>query len=271
MDKETLINLISSYFDNFSDTADKAMVMVSQLPEVFSPTSANMVSTIISAIMPVAYVLATLFFIIDLCNKTLMFETSNYEVVVKLLLRYVLAKVIIDNCRGIMIIIFSAFSGIATNINAAGNLMLGDAAKQALIDQINVMNGGFAGINYLSFYLKLIPSMLVIFIVTLLVSIIVLGRMFEIFIYTAVAPLPVATLAGEMSHDTFKKFMQGYISVCLQGVIIIIAFQLFGSLTADAFSSSEPASILTYLMTITVFALTLFKSGTWAKQIVGIA
>ena len=66
MDKETLINLISSYFDNFSDTADKAMVMVSQLPEVFSPTSANMVSTIISAIMPVAYVLATLFFIIDL-------------------------------------------------------------------------------------------------------------------------------------------------------------------------------------------------------------
>jgi hypothetical protein len=45
---------------------------------------------------------------------------------------------------------------------------------------------------------------------------------------------------------------------------------LFGSLTADAFSSSEPASILTYLMTITVFALTLFKSGTWAKQIVGI-
>lgn len=61
MDKETLINLISSYFDNFSDTADKAMVMVSQLPEVFSPTSANMVSTIISAIMPVAYVLATLF------------------------------------------------------------------------------------------------------------------------------------------------------------------------------------------------------------------
>jgi len=84
MDKETLINLISSYFDNFSDTADKAMVMVSQLPEVFSPTSANMVSTIISAIMPVAYVLATLFFIIDLCNKTLMFETSNYEVVVKI-------------------------------------------------------------------------------------------------------------------------------------------------------------------------------------------
>ena len=87
--------------------------------------------------------LATLF-IIDLCNKTLMFETSNYEVVVKLLLRYVLAKVIIDNCRGIMSIIFSAFSGIATNINAAGNLMLGDV-KQALIDQINVMNGGFAG------------------------------------------------------------------------------------------------------------------------------
>lgn len=141
-----------------------------------------------------------------------MFETSNYEVVVKLLLRYVLAKVIIDNCRGIISIIFSVFSGIATSINAAGNLMLGDAAKQALIDQINVMNGGFAGINYLSFYLKLIPSVLVIFILTLLVSIIVLGRMFEIFVYTAVAPLPVATLAGEMSHDTFKKFMQGYIS-----------------------------------------------------------
>ena len=60
----------------------------------------------------------------NLCNKTLTFETSNYEVVVKLLLRYVLAKVIIDNCRGIMSIIFSAFSGIATNINAAGNLIV---------------------------------------------------------------------------------------------------------------------------------------------------
>ena len=271
MDKQDIINLISSYFDNFTATANRAMEMVAQLPEVFSPTSANMVSTIASSIMPIAYIIATLFFMIDLCNKTLMFETANYEVVIKLLLRYILAKVIIDNCREIMDIIFSAFSGIASTISSAGSLLLGDTAKQALIDQINAIDGGFAGINYLSFYLKLMPSMLIIFVVTLLVSIIVLGRMFEIFVYTAIAPLPVATLAGEMSHDTFKKFIQSYIAVCLQGVIIIIAFQLFGSLTTDAFSSSEPASIMTYLMTITVFALTLFKSGTWAKQIVGTA
>ena len=72
-----------------------------------------------------------------------------------------------------------------------------------------------------------------------------------------------------MSHDTAKKFLQNYIAVCLQGIIIIIAFRLFGGIIVDSYSGN--IGVLTYLMLVVVLCLTLFKSGTWAKQIVGIA
>lgn len=268
MDKVAILNDITQKFNDFNDSIVIAVQRLILSPEKLSPTAGTLIHDLSQALIGTALVLVALFFLIDLCNKSLMFEISNYEVTAKLLLRFLLAKGIVDNSHFIMDWIFRGFSDILNKIGNVGNLSFGNSASQGIIDKINSMDGGVLGINYLLYWMSLQPTLLIMWGATIVTGVIVIGRMFEIMIYTTVAPLPLSTLAGETSHDTAKKFIMNYISVCLQGVIILIAFKIFGGLMADAFSGN--IDMLTYLMFVVVFALILLKSGTWAKQVVGI-
>lgn len=60
----------------------------------------------------------------------------------------------------------------------------------------------------------------------------VYGRFFKMYLYTAIAPLPLSTFAGETTSNVGKSFIKGYTSVCLEGAIIVlgcIIFSLFAS------------------------------------------
>lgn len=64
----------------------------------------------------------------------------------------------------------------------------------------------------------------------------VYGRFFKLYLYTALAPVPLSTFAGEPSQSVGKSFIKSYCAVCLEGAIIILACIIF-----SAFASSPPA------------------------------
>lgn len=267
MNKDDLINLVKQYFNGMNSAIAKALGMLTQSPDEFSHTMAATVHDIFSILLATGYVLLVLFFMIDLSGKTVMLETGNYEVIVKLLLRFLLAKVIVENCESIMQSIFAAFNQVASRIGNQGGSPLGDSAEQAILTQIDGLHGGVFGINYVIYYITNMPNFLVIWVVSLITGVIVIGRMFEVMIYSAVAPLPLSTLAGESTTDSAKKFIQNYIAISLQGVIIVIAYKLFGGMMTDLYSGAMDITV--YLMLVITFSLTIIKSGTWSKQIVG--
>ena len=63
----------------------------------------------------------------------------------------------------------------------------------------------------------------------------VYGRFFKIYLYTALAPIPMSTFAGEPTQSVGKSFIKGYCAVCLEGAIIILACIIF-----SVFASSPP-------------------------------
>lgn len=64
----------------------------------------------------------------------------------------------------------------------------------------------------------------------------VYGRFFKLYLYTALAPVPLSTLAGEPSQNVGKSFIKSFCAVCLEGAVIILACIIF-----SAFASSPPA------------------------------
>ncbi len=64
----------------------------------------------------------------------------------------------------------------------------------------------------------------------------VYGRFFKMYLYTAIAPVPLSTFAGEPSQNVGKSFIKGYCAVCLEGAIIILACVIFSK-----FASSPPS------------------------------
>ena len=63
----------------------------------------------------------------------------------------------------------------------------------------------------------------------------VYGRFFKMYMYTAIAPIPLSTFAGEPTQSIGKSFLKSYASVCLEGAVIVLAYVIF-----SAFASSPP-------------------------------
>ena len=64
----------------------------------------------------------------------------------------------------------------------------------------------------------------------------VYGRFFKLYLYTAIAPIPLSALAGEPSQNVGRSFIKSYISVCMEGAIIVLACIIF-----SLFASTPPA------------------------------
>jgi hypothetical protein len=64
----------------------------------------------------------------------------------------------------------------------------------------------------------------------------VYGRFFKLYLYTAIAPVPLSAFAGEPSQSVGKSFIKSYCAVCLEGAIIVLACIIF-----SVFASSPPA------------------------------
>lgn len=64
----------------------------------------------------------------------------------------------------------------------------------------------------------------------------VYGRFFKMYMYTAIAPIPLSSFAGEPSQNIGKSFLKSYAAVCLEGAIIVLACIIF-----SVFASSPPS------------------------------
>ena len=64
----------------------------------------------------------------------------------------------------------------------------------------------------------------------------VYGRFFKLYLYTAIAPVPLSTFAGEPTQNVGKSFIKSYAAVCLEGAIIVLACIIF-----SLFAAAPPA------------------------------
>ena len=52
-------------------------------------------------------------------------------------------------------------------------------------------------------------------------------------LYTALAPIPLSTFAGEPSQNVGKSFIKSYCAVCLEGAVIVLACIIFSLFAAS--------------------------------------
>ena len=62
------------------------------------------------------------------------------------------------------------------------------------------------------------------------------SRFFKLYLATAIAPIPMASFAGQPSSSIGVAFLKSYAAICLEGCIIVLACIIF-----SAFASTPPA------------------------------
>ena len=188
------------------------------------------ISNIQGGLKAIAYALLVLFFIVGVVKTTTNFaEIKRPEVALKLFIRFAVAKAVVGYSMDILTGIFKIGQGILNNISghASGILTEGITLPDAIAYKIDECS-----------FLDSIPLWIVALIGALLVTVLsfvmiltVYSRVFKIFMYTAVAPIPLASFAGEGTSQVGRSFLKSYAGVCLQGVIIVLACIVYSVLT----------------------------------------
>jgi len=175
-------------------------------------------------------------------------ELKRPEPAVKLFIRFVLAKVAITHGLEILSAIFTVCQGILLKISGSvgpiAQYTLPDNIKTA-ISNINIFSDFFGSIGL---WALTFLGGLAITIISLIMIMTVYKRFFKLFMYTALAPIPLSTFAGEATSSIGKSFLKSYAAVCLEGAIIVLACFIFSVFAGSPPVATDPNASATTLV-----------------------
>lgn len=210
--------------------------LITQSPEHFKGGSIwKVIVNIHGALQAIGLALLVLFFVIGVMKTCGSFaEVKKPEHALKLFVRFALAKGVVTYGLELMMALFNIVQGIISAIMKAAGV--GAAQKTVLPAEIvtAVENCGF--LESIPLWAVTLIGGLFITILSFIMIMTVYGRFFKLYLYTAIAPVPLSAFAGEPSQNVGKSFIKSYAAVCLEGAIIVLGCIIF-----SLFAASPPA------------------------------
>jgi len=128
----------------------------------------------------------------------------------------------------LMLAVFNIVQGMVSTVMSRSGVagLSGMALPQDLVDLVNSV--GFW--DSIPLWAVTLIGGLFITVLSFTMILTVYGRMFSLFMYAAIAPVPLASFAGEPTANVGKNFLRSYAGVCLQGVVIALACIIFSAM-----------------------------------------
>jgi len=230
------LNWIIENLENALNTWNQKMAEIFQLltqsPETFKGGGIwTVIKDIHGAVQAIGLGLLVLFFVIGVMKTCGNFaELKRPEVALKVFVRFVIAKAAVTHGLELMMALFSIVQGLiakimtAAGFSGAGNTVLPESIKTA------IEKCGF--FESIPLWAVTLLGGLFITVLSFIMIMSVYGRFFKLYMYTAIAPVPLASFAGEPTSSMGKAFIKSYGAVCLEGAIVVLAciiFSLFAS------------------------------------------
>lgn len=235
MSDNWVVQNLQDILNRWNSTLSDIWTLITMSPENFQGGAIwRIVLNIHGALQAIGYSLLVLFFLVGVVKTCGTFvEMKRPEQVFRIFIRFAIAKGVITYGMELMLALLSIVQGvISTIMNSAGFGTPQDTVlPQEIIDAVE--DCGFV---------ESIPLWAITMIGGLLVTVLcfimifsVYGRFFRLYMYTAIAPIPLSSFAGSPTQSVGISFLKSYAGVCLEGAIIVLACVIF-----SVFASSPP-------------------------------
>ena len=229
---QNLVNALETWNEKLAEIWQ----LLTQSPEQFKGGGIwSAIVNIHGALQAVAYALLVLFFVVGVVKTCGSFvEVKKPEHALKLFVRFAIAKGVISHGLELMMALFNIVQGIVSTIMRTAGF--GAAQQTVLPNEIveAVEDCGF--FESIPLWAVTLIGGLFITVLSFIMIMSVYGRFFRLYLYTAIAPIPLSTFAGEPSQNVGKSFIKSYAAVCLEGAVIVLACIIF-----SLFAASPPA------------------------------
>ncbi len=221
--------------------------IITQSPQTFKGGAIwSVILDIHGALQAIGYALLVLFFVVGVmktCGSIA--EVKKPEHALKLFIRFAIAKGVISYGMELMLAFLSIIQGvISTIMNSAG---FGNSATTVLPTEIVTAVEECTFFESIPLWAVTLIGGLFIWVLSFIMILSVYGRFFKIYMYTAIAPIPLSTFAGEPTQSVGKSFLKSYAGVCLEGAIIVLAciiFSVFASTPPEVDTTMAAASMV---------------------------
>ena len=183
------------------------------------------------AVQAIGLALLVLFFVVGVVRTCGSFtDVKKPEHALKLFIRFAIAKGVITYGLELMLALFDIVQGtISTIMTSAG---FGTPNKTTLPAEMVTTIESCGFFESIPLWAVTLIGGLFITVLSFIMIMTVYGRFFKLYMYTALAPIPLSTFAGEPSQNVGKSFIKSYCAVLLEGAVIVLAciiFSLFAS------------------------------------------
>lgn len=230
-----VIDNLNHALNTWNDKLSEIFQLIGQSPSTFKDGSIwKVILNINGALQAIGLSLLVLFFVVGMlrtCGSIT--EVKRPEQVLKLFIRFAIAKVLVSEGLDIMLKIFEIVQGITITIMKTAGIS--GATKSVLPNDIVVAINNTRFLKSIPLWAVTLIGGLVITVLSFIMILTVYGRFFKLYLYTAIAPIPLSSLAGEHTQNIGISFIKSYCAVCLEGVIIVLSCIIF-----SLFASSPP-------------------------------
>ena len=213
---------------------DKMWSILTTSPQSFKGGGIWSVITTINGVLgAIGTALLVLFFTVGVIKTCGSFaELKKPETAVKVFIRFAISKALIDNCLSILVDFVTIVQDVIKRITDSSSI--GTALEfvipsdvQSSFDSVGILDGA------IPLWSVCFIAHIAFMIIGMILLLTVYGRFFRIYMYTAIAPIPLSTMAGQPTESIGKSFLKSYAGVCLQGVVIVLACVIFSAYAAS--------------------------------------
>jgi len=230
-----IIDNLENSLQTWNDKLGEIWQLITQTPQSFKGGQIwSAILQINNAVKAIALALLVLFFVMGVVKTcSSLTDVKKPEHAFKLFFRFAISKAFITYGLDFMLAIFKITQGLISTIMQTTNI--GVVSQVALPEEIinAVKNCGF--LNSIPLWSITLIGSLFISIMSFILILTVYGRYFKMYLYVALAPIPLSTIASETTQNVAKSFFKSFTAVCLEGAIVVIACIIF-----SLFASSPP-------------------------------
>ena len=219
----------------WNDKLGEIWTLMTQSPQEFKGGAIwGVITTIHGTLQAIGYALLVLFFVVGVmktCGNIA--EMKRPELALKLFIRFGLAQGVITYGMELMLALLEIVQGIISNIMST--VGFGTPSATTLPSEIITAIEDCSFFESIPLWAVTLIGGLFIWVLSFVLILSIYGRFFRLYMYTAIAPIPLSSFAGEPSQNIGKSFLKSYAAVCLEGAIIVLACIIF-----SVFAASPP-------------------------------
>ena len=271
--KDIMIDIIK---DNLSamlvDINDKVSTVAGEVGKTPSSWNSEVFTFIKSintnVVLPIAAIILTAILCIELIQvvmrKNSMQDTDTFEFfkyIIKMWIAVWLVSHAFDFSMAVFDVAQSMISKAAGVVGTSANITPGNF--DAMVDALKTKElGTLIGIALETGLVKLSLTIL-----SILITVILYGRMIEIYIYCSVSAIPFSTMGNKEWGSIGTNYIKSLFALGLQGLFILIFFGIYAVLVKTVNFTDIHTSILQVLAYGLILGVMMMKSGSIAKAI----